>query len=271
MVMNTVASRFGRFAFGLLLAFASTACLRSTTTIDLKPDGSGTIVQETAVSAQALGMLQGLAAGGQAGGEKPPDFFTEEQARKAADTMNVTFVSGEPIKTAELQGYRARYSFDDISKVTVKMDQGANNIAPGADTKKPPFAFTFTRGATSSQLNIQMPESTTPGMSGLQFPGAGGTTDAEKAQAAQALTMMKMMMRGLYVDVALNVNGRILKSNAPFVDGSRVTLMQIDFDKLLADDAALMKLQGAKDLKSLAEVPGLKVVTEPKVTIDFSR
>ena len=83
--------------------------------------------------------------------------------------------------------------------------------------------------------------------------------------------MMKMMMRGLYVDVALNVNGRILKSNAPYVDGSRVTLMQIDFDKLLADEAALMKLQGAKDIKSLAAVPGLKVVTEPTVTIDFSR
>ena len=107
-------------------------------------------------------------------------------------------------------------------------------------------------------------------MPGLQFPGAGDT-DADKAKAAQALTMMKMMMRGLYVDVALNVNGRILKSNAPYVDGSRVTLMQIDFDKLLADEAALMKLQGAKDLKSLAAVPGLKVVTEPTVTIDFSR
>ena len=42
-------------------------------------------------------------------------------------------------------------------------------------------------------------------------------------------------------------------------------------DKLLADDSALTKLQNAKDLKSLADVPGLKVVSEPKVTIDFSR
>ena len=42
--------------------------------------------------------------------------------------------------------------------------------------------------------------------------------------------------------------------------------MQIDFDKLLADDAALLKLSSAKDIKSLAGVPGLKVVAEPKVT-----
>jgi len=83
--------------------------------------------------------------------------------------------------------------------------------------------------------------------------------------------MMKMMMKGLYVDVTLNVNGRIVKTNAPYVDGSRVTLMQLDFDKLLADDAALLKLSSAKDIKSLAGVPGLKVVAEPKVTVEFSR
>jgi hypothetical protein len=85
------------------------------------------------------------------------------------------------------------------------------------------------------------------------------------------MAMMKMMRKGLYVDVTLNVNGRIVKTNAPYVDGSRVTLMQIDFDKLLADDAALMKLSSAKDIKSLAGVPGLKVVAEPKVTVEFSR
>ena len=83
--------------------------------------------------------------------------------------------------------------------------------------------------------------------------------------------MMKMMMRGLFVDVALNVDGRILKSNAPYVEGSRVTLMQIDFDKLLSDESALQKLQSAKDVKSLAAVPGLKIIAEPTVTIAFSR
>ena len=85
------------------------------------------------------------------------------------------------------------------------------------------------------------------------------------------MAMMKMMMKGLFVDVSLNVNGRILKSNAPYVKGSRVTLMQIDFDKVLADETGLQKLQGASDVKSLSGVPGLQVVGEPTVTIEFSR
>ncbi len=267
--MSQAAIVIRRCSLALLIALGSAGCLRSTTTIDLKADGSGTIVQETAVSAQALGMLQGLAGANQTG-EKPPQLFGEEQARKAAATMGVTFVSGEAVKTGDLEGYRARYAFDDISKVTVKMDQGTDSVAPGSDTKKPPFGFTFKRGAAASVLTIQMPDQT-PGAAGaLPIPGGGGS-DAEKAQAAQAMAMMKMMMRGLFVDVALNVNGRIIKSNAPYVEGSRVTLMQIDFDKLLSDDTALLKLQSAKDIKSLAAVPGLKVVTEPIVTIEFSR
>jgi len=268
--MTYPATLVRRSALALLVAFGSGGCLRSTTVIDVKSDGSGTIVQETAVSAQALGMLQGLAGANQAA-DKPAQLFGEEQARKAAATMGVTFVSGESIKTGELEGYRARYAFDNIENVTVKMDQATDDLAPGSNTKKPPFGFTFTRGATASVLNIRMPEQAPgEGPGGLPLPGAGGT-NADKAQTAQALAMMKMMMKGLFVDVALNVSGRILKSNAPYVEGSRVTLMQIDFDKLLTDEAALLKLQSAKDIKSLAAVPGLKVVAEPNVTIEFSR
>ncbi len=264
----TYVSNVRRCSLALLVALCSSACLRSTTTIDLKDDGSGTIVQETAVSTQAMGMLQGLAGANQTG-DKPAPLFGEEQARKAADTMGVTFVSGEPYKAGELEGYRARYSFTDIAKVTLKMDQGTNSIGPGAETKKPPFGFAFKRGSAASMLTIQMPDQTPGAPGALPFPGGG--SDADKAQMTQAMTMMKVMMRGLFVDVGLNVNGRILKSNAPYVEGSRVTLLQIDFDKLLADDSALLKLQGATDIKTLANVPGLKVVTEPTVTIEFSR
>ena len=114
-----------------------------------------------------------------------------------------------------------------------------------------------------------MPDQTPGAPGAMPFPAAERTRTS--AQMAQAMAMMKMMMRGLFVDVALTVNGRIIKSNAPYVEGSRVTLLQIDFDKLLADDTALLKLQSAKDIKSLASVPGLKVVTEPTVTIEFSR
>jgi hypothetical protein len=257
-----------RISIALLLlpvALAASGCLRSTTMIDLRADGSGTVLQETAVTAQALAMLKGFSAQ-QPTAEPPPELFGEEQARKAAATMGVTFVSGEAFKTGDMEGYRARYSFEDIGKVKVSMQQGAAGMSNDA---KPPFDFTFDKGATASVLTIRMPEQA-PGSGPLPgLPKAGGT-DAEKAQAAQALGMMKMMMRGMFVDVSLKVDGRILKSNVPH-DGSRVTLLQVDLDKLLADEAALGKLQAATDLKGLAGVSGLTVPGEPKVTIEFSR
>ncbi len=257
-----------RYSLVLLLALFSTGCFRSTTTISLRPDGSGTVVQETGMTAQALAMIKSMA-GGQNAKDVPPDLFGEEQAKKAAATMGVTFVSGEPFKTAEFEGYRARYSFTDISQVKVNMEQNAAQMS--ATGKEPPFSFNFNRGASSSVLTIQMPDQVpTKGKLPMLPSGAAGT-DAEKAQAAQAMAMMKSMMRGMFIDITLDVDGKILKSNAAHVAGSRVTLLQVDVDKLLSDESALQKLQAATDLKSFANIPGLKVSPEPKIRIEFSR
>ena len=78
-------------------------------------------------------------------------------------------------------------------------------------------------------------------------------------------------MQGLFVDISLDIDGRIIKTNAPHVSGSRLTLLQIDFDKLLADETGLQKFQSASDLKSLGNIAGLKLPTEPKVTVEFAK
>jgi hypothetical protein len=266
--------RHNLLALIAVVALTSAGCLRSSTVIELKPDGSGTILQETGLTPEAMAMIKGFGAQNQASGAGGvSELFTEDQARKAAETMGVTFVSGEPFKTSTLEGYRSRYTFDDVSKIKVNMDQSTASMSPNGGTRQPPFSFAFSRGASSSTLTIQMPEQGLGGQKLLPGMGAGGAgvSDAEKAQAAQAMAMMKMMLKGLFVDVTLNVDGRIVKSNAPYVDGSRVTLMQLDFDKLLADETAMKRLEAASDLKSLANIPGLKVVSEPKVTIEIAR
>jgi hypothetical protein len=262
-----------RFAGVIVVALLASGCLRSTTVISVKPDGSGTVVQETGVSPQALAMLQGMASSSSEPGKMPTELFGEEQAKKAAATMGIQFVSGEPIKTAQVEGYRARFAFDDVRKLRMKMNQDPTKegsaTTSGGDS---PFGFDFERRDASSVLTIVMPDKTDGAaainpMNGL---GMGGSNpDAQANQ--QAMQMMKVMMQGLFVDITLNVDGRIIKTNAPHVNGSQLTLMQLDFDKLLADEAAMQKLQGAKDLKSLASVPGLKVIADKKVTVEFAR
>ena len=261
-----------RLAIVLCLAAISTACLRSTTVISISPDGSGTIVQETGVSPQAMAMLQGMAAGGEQKG-MPAEMFGEEHAQKIASTMGVRFVSGEPIKTAQLEGYRARFAFDDVRKLQMKMNQEATAALGGGKAGgEPPFGFGFERRGDSAILTITMPQEKPEGLSGIGA-GMGGATAGETTpeQNAQALQMMKMMMQGMFVDISLEVDGRIIKTNAPHVDGSRLTLIQLDFDKLLADESGLTQLQKATDLQSLGNVAGLKVITDRTVTVEFAK
>jgi hypothetical protein len=258
----------------LCLTLACSACLRSTTTITVRPDGSGLIDHEMGANPQTLAMLKGFAGaqGDAKGANVSPEFFGSDQAKKMGEEMGVRFISGEPVKTADLEGYRAHYAFDDITKLKVKMNQETSAV-PGATAEaasQPPFGFDFTKGSKSSVLTIRMPEpkaGKSP-LSQLTMPGAspGGVQDNP-----QALAMMKVMMKGLFVDVSLAVDGHLVKTNAPYVSGSKITLMQMDFDKILENEGALLKLQQATDPKMLKDIPGLKIVTDPKVTIEFGK
>jgi len=260
------------------LALLCSACLRATTTITVRQDGSGLIDQEVGASPQAMAMLKGFAGAAAADQQKagatppPPSIFGEAEAKKMADQMGVKFVSGEPIKTADLEGYRAHYSFDDVTKLKVKMNQSATGgLAENKAAAEPPFSFQFEKHGASSLLTINMPEQKTGAESPLSKLGMGGGGTQNQAQNEQAMAMMKTMMKGLFVDVTLAVDGKVFKTNAPYVNGSRVTLVQMDFDKLLASEGALQKLQQASDPRTLKDVPGLKIVSEPKLTIEFGR
>jgi hypothetical protein len=181
-----------RFLPGLL-AFAclSSGCLHSATTIEVRPDGGGTIQQETAMSSETLDLLDSM--GSAKPGEPKPEFFTEAAARKLAATMGATFISGEPFRKANLKGYRARFAFDDISKVRVNLDASGSPLTE-AESKDPLFDFSFARGPTSSLLTIQVPQGK-PGDFGLPLfeGGTGALESADKAEAAQATAMAKMM------------------------------------------------------------------------------
>jgi hypothetical protein len=259
----------------LFFAAICSGCIHATTLITLKPDGSGTIDQEMAMKAETLAMLRNFAQAGDkdkdkaAGKDIGADLFTEEQAKKMAADMGVTFVSGAPFKTGELEGYRAKYSFADIRTLKMKMDQQTSqmNASAAGSPSETPFGFDFNRGAASSVLTIRMPDQSKNQLSQLPIGGAG--TDAKENE--QAMAMMKTMLGGMYFDVSLAIDGKILKSNAPFVNGGRVTLIQMDFDKMMANPEAFQKMQQAKDLAGLQNVPGLKVVSTPTVTIEFTK
>jgi hypothetical protein len=252
-----------RMLFVAVLMLTLSGCIHATTLVTLKPDGSGTVDEEIGMNPQTLGLLAAFAGGGTAPQMRPEDIFSEAKAREMADKMGVRFVSGAPIDSPALKGYHAKFAFDDVKTLKVRMDEARSRDELA--TKRDPFDFNFAKGASSSTLTIRIPQD-------LERPPLaqmGQRPDLTSEQGQQMMAMMRPMLAGMFVDVAVAVDGQIVKTNAPFVDGNRVTLVQLDMNKVMQDEAAWTKLQSAKTPEEMRNIAGVKMSTGPTISIEF--
>lgn len=273
------------------VAFAFAGCLQIEKVVSVKPDGSGTITEKLimpqAIIAQMKQMMEGFAKGfgGDAPGKdapaKPFDLMDEAKLREEAGKMGegVTYVSAKKIKSDKGEGYIATYTFTDINKV--KLDQNPGSAMPTpkdapappeADSKPEIITFQFTKGKPS-QLIISSPEFNPGASESAEKPKAD---EPENAAAEQmAMTMMQQMFKDMKVTVAVEFVGKIVKTDADNVAGNRVTLMEMDFNKLLANPEKFKQVSKAQP-KTLEEtkklmkgVEGIKFESKPKTTIQF--
>jgi hypothetical protein len=65
-----------------------------------------------------------------------------------------------------------------------------------------------------------------------------------------------------------------VRSSSPYVEGSRVTLLEVDLDQVLKDETLLPRLQAAptaEDAKAIIkDAPGLKINLDRAITIEFT-
>ncbi len=273
-------------ALALIAILFLPACLQQEKVIKLKTDGSGTVeetmVMSKEVVAQMKQMTEGFGsllqgkdkAGG--GGAAPFQIMDEKKLREAAEKMGdgVTFVSATPVTTPMGEGYKAIYAFTDINKL--KVDQNPGDNMPGADnpmlqkankTKKEPVKFEFTKGSPAS-LTVKLPQPK-PGDLPKERPQmpAGGQD--------MAGMMMQQMFKDMKISLAIEVAGRIVQTNAEYKDATRVTLMEMDFNKVLANPEKFQALTAAQpktieEAKGLVKgVDGIKAETQPVVTVKF--
>ena len=262
----------------LLSTLSLTACLNSTTLVKVKPDGSGTVEQTTLVNmASAKGLM-----GAQSQGNAPtgPMMSKEELERTAASMgEGVRLVSSEPIKgDAGWEGVKATFSFDDINKIQVSegpsMGGGTGSKTRSAEpTSSDPVRFTLTRSGGTSTLSINFIDPTI-----VDKPTGGSRQPSEMPDLTNPMimNMIKSMFNGFKVNIALEVAGTIVKTNADYVSGPRITLLEMDVASLLADEAKLKALQGKlgpgmslSEVKPyLKDIKGIKI-DGPSITVEF--
>src|SRR4030095_2202273 len=90
-----------------------------------------------------------------------------------------------------------------------------------------------------------------------------------------AMMMMQQMFKDMKVVVAVEVAGKVVKTNADNVKGNRVTMMEMDFNKVMANPAKFKELSKAnpktvEETKALGKgIEGIKVEARPSVSIQF--
>ena len=88
--------------------------------------------------------------------------------------------------------------------------------------------------------------------------------------------MVRGLFKGARIAIAVEVEGAIVTTDAPKRDGSRVTLVGLDFEQLLSDPTKFSALQGMKPgadfatvQRALEGVPGVVMPATSTVTIEF--
>jgi hypothetical protein len=219
--------------------------------------------------------------GAQGGGPTGPMMSKEELERTAAGMgEGVRLVSSEPVKgDAGWEGVKATFAFDDINKIQVNqgpgMSGGTSSRARSSEpTNDDPVRFKLTRNGAISTLSINFidkPVGEKPDTS-----PAGQPSEMPDLTNPMIMNMIKSMFNGFKINIGLEVAGSIVKTNAEYVTGSRITLLEMDVAALLADEAKIKALQSKlgpgmslSEVKPyLKDIKGIKV-DGPSITVQF--
>ena len=255
-----------------ITALALSSCFQHEMAITLNKDGSGTVVEESLMSAQMLAMLAQMAAGfGGEEGEVPDptaDLLSEEEAQKRAKELGegVTLVKIEPVEVNGAKGARVTYAFKDINKLNADLGSGMNSMGASEEEgdegkKEQPIGFAYQDG----KLTIKMPQ-----------PDQDANPEAAGEPDAQQMAMMKQIFADMKMAIKLVIAPGIADTNASHRDGDTITLMAIDFGKLVANPDNFKKLAATQNesdpaamMAALKDIDGVKLETQPEVTVSL--
>jgi hypothetical protein len=256
----------------LSAALTSSACFQLATVVHVKADGSGTIDQRLVFSQAALAQIRQLAMIGGSNGQ-PIDPISEAQARADAARIGpgVTLVSSTPISGDTGEGRASVYAFTAINQLRINPQPappgGVTVRADGIDSRGKAITFMLAKQNTGNVLltiAVPLPE----------LPAGGLASRDGGSPSPDRVAMLKQMFGGARVTIAVEPAGTLVRTSSPFVEGSRVTLLDVNLDQLLKDETFLPRIQAAKtadEMKAiLQEAPGLKIDFERTITIEFT-
>jgi hypothetical protein len=251
-----------RILLGALCAFAVMlflpGCFQAEQVINVKPDGSGTVVFTVKVGKAALEQMKALSAG-DANADPLEQMMKKEEAEEMAKKLGegVKLEKIEPYKEGDFVGKRATFSFTDISKVKADMSMGPDAGADDAD--KEPIKFEFTKGSPATLI--------------IHSPNKKGKDKPEDPQEEAQMAAAAAMMKDMRITIAVNVVGTLVSTDAENKEGTRITIVDLPVGEALKDVKKFKAIDKAADWASAAklikEIPGAKVESKTAVKVQF--
>ncbi|NTV60988.1 MAG: hypothetical protein HGA77_06745 [Chlorobiaceae bacterium] len=265
-----------RFGGILVLLVTLAGCFEVSTVVSVKPDGSGTVSERMLMSKESLSQMKSLGEGDRK--EKQGSVPEKESLEKKSSDYGegVTFIGVHPVKTKTHEGYEAVYAFTDINRLRVSRTP---DTASSADTssvtpkkEKEYVRFRFEKGS-SSRLLVELDQTQEKGGASSPAPASSATTPEQQKMAAE---LMKQFFKGMRVYLAVDVQGRVTGTSATYLSGNRITLVDMDFDKLMAHPKqfaafnALGPNPSPEQMQKIVRtIPGLKVETRKELEVRF--
>jgi len=243
-------------------------CLKVNTKLKINKDGSGTIEEKVLMSDAVVIMMKEFMSSFQDSSSTPEEFklFKEDELIDKAMGYGegVEYVRGEEIKVDGWEGYKAIYSFEDINLIQIATDPN-DKIESGELGEREYFLFKFTRGSTS-ELIINRPDISPSDME----------IEAEEESGNNQLDdKFIKMLDGMMMKVSVEFEGKIIETNAEYADKNNITLLDIDFGKILKNKDGLKKLKNnppknLDDMKAIIEnIPGIKMDLQNPIRVKF--
>lgn len=260
----------------ILLAFISTmlyGCLQVDTKVNVKKDGSGTIEETVLIKNEIINMLKEFAMAFDSTKKDDFSLFKEDEMKDKASNYGegVKFKSAEKIKKSGFDGYKVVYSFSDINKV--KLNLNPDDKVPLGEPSEEDIEsnaeyvnFNFKKG-NPSVLTIIFPEE--------KIEKEAETETVQLSDSAMSDQMDKMieMFDGMKIGFNLFVDGDMQETDATYVDGNKVTLMDIDFAELIKNKDVITAMSKSNEMsrasfkEMTASIPGIKLEAKEKITV----
>jgi hypothetical protein len=260
----------------LLLQILLSGCLQVETNVLVNKDGSGTITEKVLMSKTFVSMMREFAQSFQdSSSTEEFSLFSEDEIKNNAKGYgeDIEYVSHEFIGDENWEGYNAVFSFDDVTKIKLYPDPD-NKVEIGMAEKTPEeedyYFFRFIKG-DRPELIIDRPEIELNPESGNEVESSVEEENIEEESGDEYLQLME----GMKINISVEVEGKIVNTNANYVENSKVTLMHMDLGEMMKNKGEFKKFKN-KEPKNIDEMkvfmekfPGMKLEIQKPVTIKF--